>query len=150
MKPIDSFSGAYRFLSNFYPAAVEYQGQVYPTSEHAYQAAKTLDEGERRLIRETPSPGTVKRLGMTVTLRKDWEEVKLQVMEQILLTKFSERSIRAQLLHTYDRQLVEGNTWGDTYWGVCKGVGENRLGVILMKVRATLRAQVEQEAVDNA
>lgn len=145
MKPIESFSGEYRFLSNFWRAPTEYDGEVYPTSEHAYQAAKTLNHQERQAVKEMPTPGTAKVYGTQVTLRSDWETIKLDVMEQVLLSKFSRsQGLRAKLLATGDAELIEGNKWGDTFWGVCKGVGQNQLGKILMKVRATLDEPEEQ------
>ena len=133
-QPIESFQGAYRFLSNFWPAEVEYEGLVYPSSEHAYQAAKTIDPEARKAFLDI-KPGQAKRKGRKVVLREDWEDVKLDVMLDLLRAKFSNPELTKMLLDTGDRGLIEGNTWGDQFWGVCKGQGENHLGLLLMQVR---------------
>lgn len=138
---IESFSAEYRFLSNFWPADVEFEGAPYPSVEHAYQAAKTLDPAERRRIAALPTPAEAKRAGRRLALRPDWEIAKFAVMEQCVRYKFTHHAdLREKLLATGDAELVEGNTWGDRVWGVYQGRGENRLGRILMKVRAELRA----------
>lgn len=132
---IDSFSGKYRFLSNFYPAKVSLDGWDFPTVEHAFQAAKTLDSNKRRQIQQAASPGDAKRLGRTVNLRADWEDVKIDVMRQLLRRKFADPFLLSQLLATGTEELIEGNWWRDTFWGVCNGVGENHLGKLLMEIR---------------
>jgi ribA/ribD-fused uncharacterized protein len=132
---ITEFEGEFRFLSNFYPSPVMLDGIEYPTVEHAYQAAKTIDTAERDRIRNAKHAGTAKKLGRKVTLRPDWEAVKLQVMEDLIRRKFSIPDLKDMLLATEQEELVEGNYWGDTFWGVCEGVGQNHLGKILMKVR---------------
>lgn len=141
---IDRFIGSRRFLSNFFPAEVEYGGVVYPTVEHAFQAAKTDIEDEREEIRTASTPGEAKRLGRKVTLRADWEKVKESVMEDLVRQKFTRhRPLAAELLDTGDAQLIEGNAWGDTTWGMVekggKWSGKNLLGRILMRVREELR-----------
>lgn len=137
--PINGFRGPYRWLSNFWPAPVRLDGVVYPTVEHAYQAAKTLDRAERALIARLTSPGAAKRSGRRVTMRDDWDGVKLDVMLGLLRGKFARGDLRARLLSTGDVQLIEDNTWGDHYWGVCRGDGQNHLGRLLMQVRDELR-----------
>lgn len=139
--PISSFIGVYRFLSNFWPAIVEHEGLTYPSVEHAYQAAKSLDTNERQRIAAIVEPGDAKRAGRALPLRSDWENVKLRVMEDCVRYKFTHHpELREKLLATGDAELIEGNTWGDRFWGVCDGQGENHLGKILMRVRAELRA----------
>lgn len=138
---IDSFSGEYRFLSNFYPAEVELDGVKYPTVEHAFQAAKTNVAVERGLIREAKTPGRAKFLGRRVTLIEGWDAARVDVMRKLLIQKFSGKVLRAELLSTGEAELVEGNYWNDTFWGVCKGRGENRLGKLLMEIRTGLRAR---------
>lgn len=140
---IDRFIGKYRFLSNFFPAEVEYEGMVYPSVEYAFQAAKTDVEDERKEIRTAPTPGKAKRLGRKVTLRPDWDKVKESVMEGLVRQKFTRhRPLAAELLETGDSPLIEGNDWGDVTWGMVKKGGEwsgkNLLGTILMKVRNEL------------
>ncbi|CAA2367810.1 Uncharacterized domain COG3236 / GTPcyclohydrolase II [Xylella phage Bacata] len=143
MKTIGSFTGPHRFLSNFWSVAIAFEGHSYRTVEHAFQAAKTFDEDERRRIRNEPDAGGAKRRGKTVTLREDWEEVKEDVMRNLLRQKFGTEPLKSKLLKTGKSKLVEGNWWGDTYWGVCDGKGKNRLGEILMEVREELRAAKE-------
>lgn len=128
-----------RWLSNFYMSSVRYLGITYPSSEHAYQAQKTLDLVERQQIATLKTPGQAKRAGKAVKMRSDWEQVKDQIMEDIVRIKFQSNPVlMAKLLSTGDLYLEETNTWNDTYWGVCKGRGQNKLGKILMKVRDQL------------
>ena len=137
--PINSFTGKYRFLSNFGPSSVEFGGKIYATVEHAYQGAKTFDLEEREDIRLADTPGKAKRLGKKATIRADWDDVKLSIMEDLVRQKFSKHaSLKEKLLETNNAELVKGNYWGDVFWGVCKGVGKNHLGKILMKIREEL------------
>jgi len=137
---INSFSGKYEFLSNFYPVRIKYQGIIYPTSEHAFQASKSLDPEVRKRFSTYKTPGIAKRMGRKVDLRPDWESVKVKVMMQIVYRKFRQHPVLAKrLLATGNQDLIEGNTWNDTYWGVCRGQGKNYLGKILMKVRKELK-----------
>lgn len=138
---IDNFKGEYRFLSNFHFVNVEMDGEIYPTTEHAYQAAKTLSEAERRAIREVKKPGDARKLGQLVKMRDDWEEIKFDVMLDLTRKKFQDTELARRLLATGDAELVEGNTWGDSCWGVCNGVGTNWLGKILMQVRNEIRSK---------
>ena len=86
------------------------------------------------------SPGQAKKYGKTVELRKDWEDVKLSIMEEIIREKFIyDPDLVKMLLDTGDKELIEGNNWNDTFWGMCRGKGENHLGKILMKLREELR-----------
>lgn len=90
-RPILEFRGRYSFLSNFYYAAVEYENAVYPTVEHAFQAAKTRDKDGRERIYHASSPGAAKTLGRTVKLRVDWESVKIGIMRDLLRSKFDDK-----------------------------------------------------------
>jgi ribA/ribD-fused uncharacterized protein len=137
---IGEFQGEYRFLSNFYPAEVVFEGITYPHVEGAYQSAKTLDMNERRRIAAIIDPAEAKRAGRALKYRADWEQVKFEVMETCVRYKFTHHpELREKLLATGDATLEEGNKWDDRIWGVVDGVGENRLGKILMKVRDELR-----------
>lgn len=155
---ISDFRGPYRWLSNFHLAAVVYDGHTYPSTEHAYQAAKALDIQQRikfmtsleqcalddsLLSLEAYTVMTcaeAKRAGQKLPLRAEWEEIKLDVMRNVLYDKFQRHEdLKQKLLATGDEELVEGNTWGDRFWGVCNGVGENHLGKLLMELRAVLR-----------
>ncbi len=139
MAQITSFSGDCAFLSNFYLAPTPYEGIVYPTSEHAFQAAKTLDVAERRRLADLSTPAQAKRAGRRVVLRADWEKVKIAIMTTIVRAKFQHNPELAQkLLATVNAELIEGNRHRDRFWGVCGGKGQNWLGRILMEVRAEL------------
>lgn len=139
---IDSFTGDYRFLSNFHFARMNYMGLWWPTSEHPYQALKTINRPDRQYIASLPTPGMAKRAGRKLTIRPDWEQVKLVAMLGVVRAKFEQHPELADLLcETGDVELVEGNTWGDTYWGVCDGVGQNQLGKTLMLVRKELQCK---------
>jgi ribA/ribD-fused uncharacterized protein len=133
---IKSFSGDYSFLSNFYVSPVTFEGETYPSVEHAFQAAKSLDPIIRERIRTATTPGIAKKLGRAIKhLRLDWEQVKLDVMLTLLRAKFQNVNLVRQLLATGGANLVEGNTWNDHFWGVCNGEGKNHLGRLLMQVR---------------
>ena len=134
---IELFDGEYRFLSNFWPANVELDGEIYPSVENAYQAAKTNLVGARVSFR-TYSPGEAKKFGRKLVIRGDWESVKLIIMERLIRQKFQIERLKSQIIKTKNAELIEGNWWGDTFWGVCHGSGANNLGKILMKVRSEL------------
>jgi ribA/ribD-fused uncharacterized protein len=149
--PIAEFQGEYRFLSNFWPAEVRFEGLIYPSSEHAYQAAKSLDPAERKRIAALPTPSAAKKAGAALKLRPNWDTEKFNVMETVVRDKFTRHAdLRAKLLATGDSELIEGNNWGDRTWGVFEGKGENRLGKILMKIRAELRAAPASQPATSA
>ncbi len=137
---ISEFIGQYRFLSNFYPAVVKYKSNDYPTVEHAFQAAKCVNDTDRQRICWAKSPGMAKRLGRRVNLRPEWESVKQDVMLSLLRQKFDSGELKDKLLATYPAELIEGNSWNDTFWGVNEftGKGQNHLGKLLMRVRDEL------------
>jgi ribA/ribD-fused uncharacterized protein len=115
---------------------------IYQSTEHAYQAAKTIDRAARWPFTEagTMTCGQAKRAGMALELRPDWDAVKLDVMYSVNWVKYYRYyELRGKLLATGDAVLVEGNKWGDRFWGVCGGTGENNLGKILMQIRDELR-----------
>lgn len=131
------FFGDYRFLSNFHEADVDMDGLVYPTVEHAYQAAKSKDPAERLRIRNMWLPGIAKKAGQKIDVEASWWNRRLPLMHGLVQRKFDRHAdMRALLDATGTRRIVEGNWWGDTYWGVCRGQGQNWLGRILMAVRA--------------
>lgn len=138
---IRRFTGEHEFLSNFAPSVIPFDGGFAATVEHAFQASKTLDPAERVQVLSAATPGRAKRLGRAVTLRSDWDELRLTVMKELLAAKFQNSRLRRKLLATEDALLVEGNTWGDTFWGVDlhTGAGENHLGLLLMAERDRVR-----------
>lgn len=138
---IFGFNGQFRFLSNFWPVrfGVYLSGVRYPTVEHAYQAAKTLDPVERAAIQRCATPGEAKALGRSLTMRANWEVHRLLSMEGLCRQKFKPNSYLAgQLKATGSAKLIEANTWGDTFWARCRGKGHNHLGLILMEIRDDL------------
>ncbi len=158
-KLIDSFMGPYRFLSNF---AVHPDGF---SNEHFYQAAKATSGPPKTRLRAVflardelltipedcwfdvhrvlscETPGQAKRAGRRVPFPPVWDDIKEEVMRLLIQYKFGPSfDFGAQLLATGDAELVEGNHWGDTTWGVCRGEGKNLLGKLLMEQRARLRS----------
>ena len=138
-KVVKGFFGDYRFLSNFHVADVWYEGILYPSTEHAYQAAKTLDIEVRKQFLDI-SCGKAKNFGQTIGLRENWDTIKYDVMYAVVFDKFFRHSdLKQMLLMTGDKYLEETNHWKDTYYGVCDGVGKNVLGKILMSVRDVIK-----------
>lgn len=148
---IRSFSGKYRFLSNFWadPAEPVLVGSQRALSlEHWYHAYKSLDPEIRAHVLSQPTPGAAKRAGRSLIIRDDWEQVKIPCMRYLLSCKFVSGSPLAQrLLATGDALLVEGNNWGDTFWGEHLGRGENWLGHLLMARRAEVRFETEKSVL---
>jgi ribA/ribD-fused uncharacterized protein len=147
-EPITSFSRQYFFLSNFYRRQFRYNGMTFPTSEHAFQWSKAATVDGALQILDAKTPGDAKKLGKLIIKRPDWETIKVDTMKQILQAKFSiwnqdqitQNQLAQKLVETGNAELVEGNNWGDTFWGQCPlGNGENMLGKLLMKVRSEIR-----------
>lgn len=138
--PILGFEGEYRWLSNFYPldTPILYEDLSFPTVEHAYQAMKCAHFADMKYISEI-SAGQAKRAGRKVEQIPGFDDNKLMIVEHFLTLKFSIPKFKKLLLATGDRYIEETNTWGDTFWGVCNGKGENNLGKIIMKIRDTLK-----------
>lgn len=121
-----------------------YEGLVYPSTENAYQAAKLVDKD--RFVFTMCSPGKAKRLGRELKNHTNWDSKKLEVMNTVLLQKFCPGSFLAEkLMNTIFVDIIEGNTWGDTFWGVCDGVGENNLGKLIMEIRAQLIEEINSQ-----
>lgn len=141
---IEEFEGEYRFLSNFWPSpmrvfnAVLNEVVIVPTVEHGYQAEKTLDPVAHAKILRAGTPKGAKAEGKHAPLRADWESIKLDRMRFWLQLKFDIPELRTRLLATGDAELVESNWWNDSFWGVCRGEGENWLGRLLMERRGYL------------
>lgn len=148
---IFQFNGAWRWLSNFHPCQIEFEGVTYPSVEHAYQAAKTNDPQIRNFIATIQTASEAKRLGRGLKLRDDWDEVKYTIMHRLLEKKFYDQTLRAALLATKG-ELVEGNYWHDNIWGRCSCEKcaarraepgwldiDNQLGRQLMEIRESLK-----------
>lgn len=142
---IDRFQGDYRFLSNFWPCVVSNEGAEYPTVEHAYQAYKTMDR-KAKVQFQVPTamtPGQAKRAGSKLELMPGWHDLKIGVMLFLLRQKFGPGTELAdKLIATREARLIEGNSHGDVYWGMCGGEGENWLGRLLEMVRGELKTRV--------
>jgi hypothetical protein len=140
MPRIDSFSGRYRFLSNFWPTPLRGPAGNVLTVEHQFQAAKCTNTADYLSVLSATTPGEAKHLGRAVRLRADWDKVSYNVMQSLVVAKFTDPDLAARLAGTWPARLIEGNTWHDNQWGVCfcgrcDGVGGNDLGRILENVR---------------
>ena len=145
---IDRFRGKYSFLSNMYPNPVKAWDTVFPAVENAFQCAKHPDAGQlvdlrRKFSQCTPSQS--KRLGRHLDLRPDWDTYRLVAMRLLLDRKFSDPRLGQLLLSTSPHELVEENDWNDTFWGVCRGRGENQLGKMLMEIRIECAKKPDSE-----
>ena len=152
MSVIREFKGQYHFLSNFHMAlqSARYGDTVvpYPSNEHFFQANKADNWEQHLAIAHAASPTIAKWMGskkgykgFKVSLRSDWEEVKIDIMRTGLACKFKQNPHLAKLLIATDpARLEEGNWWYDDFWGVCfrKESGSNWLGVLLMELRNSL------------
>ncbi len=147
---INSFRDEYYFLSNFYEIPVTYDGITYKNNEAAFQAQKTcsayqISKGEKpysdeRLLFKELNASEAKKLGRKISLRPDWEKVKIPIMRDIVYAKFTQNpELGEKLINTDDEYLEEGNTWGDRIWGTVNGSGANNLGRILMEIREQLK-----------
>jgi ribA/ribD-fused uncharacterized protein len=142
MTDIRGFFGEYRWLSNFWVQEFRVGSLVYQSNEHYFHAMKATCDLDHEYVRESFSPGVAKHRGNRIPLREDWDKVKLHVMRSGLGEKFGQNPDLAQkLLDTGNAYLEETNTWGDTFWGVCRGEGLNHLGKILMELRDLYRME---------
>lgn len=137
---IEKFRGQYGFLSNMHPCDIEYNGRHFHSSEGAYMSRKNNSKSWVDLCSNTQSGVIIKKASHYITLLKDWDEIKLGVMEDVLRIKFQIPELKMLLLETGDLHIQEGNTWNDTFWGVDlkTGEGQNNLGILLMKIRKEL------------
>lgn len=151
MDSIRCFAGKYHFLSNFYPCNILVDGTTYSSAEAAFQAAKCANASERLLF-STLQPAEAKKAGKKVKLREDWEDIKVDVMREIIRTKFTDNPDLAVKLHgTGQAELIEENNWHDNFWGNCvctrcKSItGKNILGSLLMELRSTYQSKDRTE-----
>ena len=128
-------------FSNFAAFPVRIGKKTWPTSEHFFQAQKFVDTSHAEKIRKATSPMTAARLGRDrkVPLRKDWEAIKVGIMRQALVAKFTQHpELKDLLLSTGNRRLIESPA-NDSYWGDGgDGTGKNMLGRLLMEIRREL------------
>ena len=139
--PILEFKNEYSFLSLNWIVDIKYQDLIYPSVQHAYQAAKFPEGSQRRLeIRDATTPGKAKRIGSRVSgVNPNWSNLKLTVMMDLLREKFKNKECRDLLLSTRGRRLVAGSYERNTYWGIYKGKGSNHLGNLLMLEREEIQ-----------
>lgn len=151
---INSFSGRYSFLSNFFPCEIDHDGIIYPSVEHYYVAMKCnndqMIDGRyytcadfRELISKVESPGKVKLIGKSIKIRSNWDDIKLDIMKRGVENKFKIQELSKLLIATGNQPLVEGNWWHDNFYGQCtcekcSGKGRNKLGKLLMQIRSEL------------
>ncbi len=143
---IDSFRGDYAFLSNYHPCEINFGGIIYPSIENAFQASKSVDPSLLKLFAQN-TPGEAKARGNEIQCRKDWNEIKVQLMKDLLELKFKDTDLRGRLELTGELELNEGNWWHDNFWGECTcekchvlhDADSNTLGKLLMKLRTEIR-----------
>lgn len=140
---INSFRGYHAWLSNMYDCNIEFMGHKFKSVENAYMFAKRPNDEEWLSKCLSMSPGDVKKASRFISVREDWESVKLSVMYELLKQKFTQEPFRTDLLNTRGENIVEGNRWNDTFWGVdvkvTPNVGENWLGRLIMDIRTKLK-----------
>jgi len=146
---INKFEGMFHFLSNMQLIDIPFEGIVYPSVEHYYVAMKTTDPRIRRIVSKIETPEKAKKYGHRDIeekglLRPDWSDIKIDVMRKGLEIKFQDVFMQTCLMETDDHELIEGNWWNDTFWGVYKGKGENNLGKLLMEIRQRIRNENTQ------
>lgn len=129
----------YNWFSNMEITPLIIDGVQWPSVENYFQAQKSIEPTVQYSFRKV-TPSESKRLGRSVLLRQDWEQIKESVMEKALRIKFSRDPWKSQLKATGDSQIIEWNNWNDKIWGVSiyDNVGENKLGLLLMKIRSEL------------
>eukprot|EP00928_Gymnodinium_smaydae_P037251 TRINITY_DN25891_c0_g1_i1.p1 TRINITY_DN25891_c0_g1~~TRINITY_DN25891_c0_g1_i1.p1 ORF type:complete len:644 (-),score=40.25 TRINITY_DN25891_c0_g1_i1:408-2276(-) len=153
---VQSFNGQYKWLSNFFWCDVELDGLIYPSVEHAFQAAKLVTNADRRswgFLESTLSFGEAKRLGRRVQLREDWKDIREAVMTTCLRSKFAHAHLRAKLLATGQKELIDGHSGSpDLVWGYHfpSQAGENRLGKLLMALRSEFQGEPKAAVVSGA
>lgn len=137
---IDKFRDEHFFLSNFYIHPIIINGREYKSSEHYFQACKMLRAEDHDLVSNQELPGLARKLAHLLPMRDDWDQVKDNIMRQALKEKFADPELKSKLLSTAPAELIEGNWWHDTYWGIDQktGEGKNMLGHLLMELRDTL------------
>lgn len=150
MNKIDSFRGKNYYLSNFYERLVTYDGITYKNNEAAFQAQKCISYEDRKQFSDL-NASEAKRLGRKVSLRPDWESIKVDVMTDIVHAKFEQnKDLAEKLCNTDTAFLEEGNTWGDRIWGTVNGNGKNLLGHILMSERDYLKGQMKYNDIEKS
>ena len=135
------FRNEYWFLSNMYPCEIRVNGLVFTCAEACFQSFKTTDVNERKKFQGI-NGFEAKKLGRSVSLRSDWNDIRIEVMFRVIHAKFSQHpELTKKLQNTGDLPIIEDNTWKDTFWGRYNGKGHNLLGQILMSERDWINSQ---------
>lgn len=150
-KPILGFFGEYRFLSNFHLHPVRWREWEFPSNENAYQFAKVREEDRELWVDKflSATPSQAKGLGREVNIRPGWDDLRVEIMLEINMSKYLDPALRRRLFMTDGAYLEETNWWGDQFWGCHRGsremvlqgigllpaTGTNALGKILMVIR---------------
>lgn len=149
---IKEFRDEYSWMSNFAPYSFNDGRRTWPTVEHYFQACKTDKYSDFKLIVNAGTPAIAKSLGRKARLRKDWNEVKFDVMLNAIRMKLEQnKELIDKLLLTGKAEIIEGNYWHDNYWGdcycpKCKHIpGENFNGKIFMLLRSEYQESIEEE-----
>jgi ribA/ribD-fused uncharacterized protein len=139
-------------LSNLYRRSIQFENEVFPTSEHAYQAGKPRKPAVRKWLMQAPSPALLAMAAHGLyywDVSPGWSQTKFDRMREILYAKFTQHEdLKTLLLSTGEARLVEAATVDNEVnrlWGEVNGVGKNMLGVLLMELRDKLRAEPAAE-----
>jgi ribA/ribD-fused uncharacterized protein len=140
---INNFRGYHAWLSNMYNCDIEFMNHKFKSVENAYMFAKNPNNEEWLNKCLSMSPGDVKKASKLISIREDWDSVKLSIMYELLKQKFTQEPFRTNLIETRNENIVEGNRWNDTFWGVdiknTPNVGENWLGRLIMDIRTKIK-----------
>lgn len=141
---INRFVGEYFYLNNFYSSGFHYKDMYYPTVEHFFQSRKTTDSIVSEAIRTAATPYQAAYLGRNCQLKPNWEHIKIRIMRMALVLKFQQHQyLKGFLLSTGKQELIHGNKHNDTFWGVCNGYGQNKLGILLMELREKFQNEID-------
>lgn len=139
---ISEFRGEYIFLSSYYKSKLNYKGIIFDNAEAAFQSMKSNDIEIRKSF-SSLSAKQAKAKGRAISLRNDWENIKEEVMYNVCMCKFNQNpELATKLINTGNAYLEQGSLRGDTEWGTVNGVGSNKLGQILMKVRDEIKKDI--------
>lgn len=137
------FRREHAFLSNFYPCEIHYKDMVFASTEAAYQSQKTDDIDEQAKFQDYTAE-QAKCMGHAVEISPTFDERKVQIMRELIDIKFRDPEL-AFALSKVPLPIVEDNTWGDTFWGKCDGVGENMLGKILTEKAMEIKKSISNK-----
>jgi ribA/ribD-fused uncharacterized protein len=138
----------YGAFSNLYRRPIEFEGEVFATSEHAYQAGKARKPEVRKWLLAAPSPALLAMAAHGLyywDIAPGWSKTKFDRMREVLRAKFTQHAdLKDLLLSTGEARLVESATVDNEVnrlWGEVNGTGRNKLGILLMEIREDLRRE---------